>query len=68
MTIRCTVRPDAPHAPFEAVFLDLPRIGEAIDTGLLIDGEAMVLRVTRVLHCVNGPDPTIQIDATTKLL
>ena len=40
--------PDALHAPFEAEFLKLSRIGEAIDSGL------EVLRVTGVLHTVSG--------------
>ena len=39
---------DALHAPFEAEFLKLSRIGEAIDSGL------EVLRVTGVLHTVSG--------------
>ena len=39
---------DALHSPFEAEFLKVSRIAEAVDRGL------EVLRVTGVLHTVSG--------------
>ncbi len=66
MAIRCALAIDDNTNIIEADFLEIPRVGEHIR----ISGELQDLRVTGILHQVhNGAgQPSIRIDATTKIL
>ena len=66
--VRCIVNPHNGEGRFEADFVAVPRIGEAIDLGPKSTHERQQLRVTRVLHLVGNADPAIQIDVTNTIL
>ena len=68
MTVRCTINPDDGTRPFELDFVVVPRAGEMIDFGLQHENERQQRRVTRVLHTLGAPEPSITVDVTSKIL
>ena len=66
MTVRCSVSTDEGLEDMELDFIKIPRSGEAIDIAGT-DG-VKTFRVTRVVHRVGSPSPSILLEVTSKIL
>jgi hypothetical protein len=66
MTVRCSVSTDEGSGDMDLDFVELPRSGEAVDIAGT-DG-VKTFRVTRVVHRVGSPSPSILLEVTSKIL
>ena len=66
MTVRCSVSTDEGLEDMELDFIEVPRSGEAID--IAVTDRVKTFRVTRVVHRVGSPSPSILLEVTSKIL
>ena len=66
MTVRCSVSTDEGLGDMELDFVEMPRSGEAVDIARA--DVVKTFRVTRVVHRVGSPSPSILLEVTSKML